>query len=327
MKATTLSTVPMSRSDAAVLSPILLWAALGTLMTAFSLWVFGQWFTSADAFARVPLTEADAMQPLTLALLRGVEVISTSVAVWALWHYLFKPWIRTGHAPITGLALIGALITYVFDTTINFHDFHMSFNKHSFNFGTWAAGFPGHTGPTHYAEAWFWGPPMYLYFGIAVATLQLKVLDVLKPRAGSAAAWIAAFVTAFLFDLAVEPSIINFAEGYSWPYTVGALSLWSGTQFQFPLYESLFVAIYGSLYTLLMRSERDRGISFIERGVERLPSALRLPTRLLAVTGYASIATMIYFGGFYAFSQFADSRVAQPSYLMYGDADWAPPSK
>lgn len=326
MKATTLPSAAARRSDAGVLSPVVLWATLGIVITAFSLWVFGQWFASPTEFVTVPLTEADAMNPRTLLLLRGVEVISTAVALWALWHYLFRPWMKTGHAPITGLALIGALITYVFDTTINYSDFHMSFNKHSFDFGTWAAFFPGHTGPTRYAEAWFWGPPMYLYFGIAVATLQLKVLDIWMPRIGAAGAWALAFATAFVFDMVVEPSIIYFAEGYSWPYTVGALSLFAGTQYQFPLYESLLVAIYGSLYTLLMRSERDQGQTFIERGVDRLPNGLRLPARLMAVTGYASIATMIYFGGFYAFSQFADSRVEQPPYLMYADENWAPPS-
>lgn len=327
MKTTsTLPSTPLARSEAGSLSPIIGWAAFGSLLSLFSFAVLGQWFASPVDFASVPLTEADAMNPRSLLMLRGVEVISTAVALWAIVHYLLRPWLKTGHAPITGLALIGALITYVFDTTINFHDFHMAFNKHSFDFGTWAAFFPGHTGPTHYAEAWFWGPPMYLYFGIAVATLQLKILDAAQPRYGAVVAWTLAFVVAFVFDLVAESSIIQLAEGYAWPYTVGALSLWTGTQFQFPLYESLLVAIYGSLYALLMRSARDNDLSFIERGVDRIPRALRLPARLMAVTGFAGVATIIYFGGFYAFSQFSDSRVEMPSYLMYADTDWTPPA-
>lgn len=306
--------------------PVLLWAAFGAVFSCFSISVFSAWLFSADAFVAVPIGAADSMPGPTLALLRGLEWLSVAVAVVGFYAYLIKPWLRTGEVPLAGLLLVGALITYVLDTTINFSDYHMAWNKHSFNMGTWGHAFPGHTGPTQYAEALLWGPPMYMYFGVLLASIQLFTYKVTRPRLGLVPALVLAFAAAFVFDFIAESAIIRFTEAYAWPYAIGSLSVWAGTQFQFPLYESLLVAIYASLYSWLMHSARHDGISFIERGVHQLSARYRVWVRLFAATGFAALCTAIYFGGFYAFSQFADTRVEMPSYLMYSDEGWQPPA-
>lgn len=303
--------------------PVLLWAFAGALFSCFSAYVFAAWLLSAQAFVAVPLTAADSMPGSTLIGLRVLEALSVLVALAGLYAYLVRPWLRTGHAPLAGLLLVGALITYVLDTTINFADYHMAWNKHSFNRGTWAAFFPGHSGPTQYAEAWMWGPPMYMYFGVVLAAIQLQLFDRLRPRLGLVFAALLAFSAAFVFDLIAESAIIQLTHAYAWPYTIYALSIWAGTQFQFPLYEALLVAIYASLYSTLIYSERGGKLAWIERGSEGLSGASGLLIRLFAATGFAALCTTIYFGGFYLFSQFADSRVVMPAYLMYADPAWS----
>lgn len=303
--------------------PVVLWALAGALFSCFSAYVFGAWLLSAEAFVAVPITEADAMPAHTLMCLRALEGLSVLVALAGFYAYLIRPWLRSGHAPLAGLLLVGALITYVLDTTVNFSDYHMAWNKHSFNRGTWAAFFPGHSGPTQYAEAWLWGPPMYMYFGVVLAAIQLQVFDRLRPRLGMLGAVLLAFTAAFAFDLVAESAIIQLTHAYAWPYTVGALSLWVGTQFQFPLYESLLVAIYASLYSVLIYSGRGGKLPWIERGSEVFSGGVQLLVRLFAATGFAALCTAIYFGGFYLFSQFADSQVVMPAYLMYVDPAWS----
>lgn len=331
MKSEQVSACAMGRASARrkekkiALSPVVLWGVLGALFSCFSLAVFIAWVLSPDAFAAVPLTAADAVDRHRLWMLRAFEAVSVLVALAVLYLYLIRPWVRTGQAPLEGLLLIGALITYVLDTTINFSDYHMAWNKHSFNMGTWGHAFPGHEGPTRYAEAWLWGPPMYMYFGVALASIQLKTYQLTRSRLGLATALLLAFVAAFLLDFIAEAAIIRFTEAYAWPYTLGSLTVWTGSQFQFPLYESLLVAIYASLYSGLLHSSRHNGSSFIERGVSELPGRFQFLARLFAATGFAVVCTAVYFGGFYAFSQFADTRVAMPSYLMYSDQDWRPP--
>ncbi|HKY90561.1 MAG TPA: spirocyclase AveC family protein [Nevskiaceae bacterium] len=309
---------PVRVDTSASVLPVACWAALGAIVALFSLSVFGQWILSPAEFAAVPIREADAMAGNGVLLIRGLEVVSTSVALWAFWNYLVRPWMKNGEAPILGLLLIAALITYVFDTMVNYGGYWMAFNKHSIDWGTWAAFFPGHTGPTRYAEALFWGPPMYLYFGIALAEIQLRIWNRLEARRVAPSVMVAVvFAAAFLFDLVAESAIIQGTEAYAWPTTVGALTIWKGEQFQFPLYESFLVGCYATLYMFLMRSARNHPRSFIERGVDRVPAGLRLPVRLLAATGFAAVCTLVYFGGFVIISQWADNTVAIPSYLMF----------
>lgn len=301
------------------------WACLGLAACALSVTVFGQWIFSDEAFRAVSLTAADAMGPGRVQLIRIVEGISTAVALWALFHYLLRPWIRTGTPTIQGLLLLGALVSYVLDTTVNYADYLMAWNKHAVNFGTWASFFPGHTGPTQYAEAMLWGPPMYLYFGVALGSIQLWVFDSLKRRfgAGLALALIGSYLVAFVGDLVAESLIIR-TEAYAWPNTVGWATVWSGTQFQFPLYESMLVGFYSTGYMLLIRSEREGGTAFTERGLEHVKAPWQLALRFLAATGFATLMTLIYFGGFYLISQVADTRVELPPYLMYTDPGWSP---
>lgn len=309
-------TQPLVANSASGVSPILCWALIGAVVAVFSFSVFGQWLFSAEHFAAVPITPADAMSADGLQRIRIIEFISSAVALAALAGFLVLPWLRRGTPSIQGLLLIGALISYVLDTMVNYGGYWMAWNKHALNFGTWAAFFPGHTGPTNYAEALLWGPPMYLYFGVLLGTIQLKLLDVLRPRIGFAFAFAMAFVAAFVFDLVAESVIIR-NQAYAWPETVGWLTLWKGQTWQFPLYESLLVAIYASAYMFLIRSARDEQVSFIERGVDRLPAAARLPVRLFAATGFATACTLFYFGSFVLISLNADNLVELPPYLGF----------
>jgi hypothetical protein len=69
----------------------------------------------------------------------------------------------------------------------------------------------------------------------------------------------------------------------------------------------------------LLRSARGDGVSAIERGCGGLRPGLKLPARLLAATGFATLMTLIYFVGFNLFSMKADTQVELPAYMMYAD--------
>lgn len=293
------------------------WAVLGLVATVFSLAVFGAWVSSREAFAPVVIAPEAALPAQAVFRIRVLETVSSLIAVVAVLHFLIRPWLRSGIAPIAGLTMIGALLSYVLDTTVNYTGYFMAWNVHSINFGTWAAAFPGHTGPTRYAEALLWGPPMYLYFGVLLGCIQLQIIDRLRGALGLMLAAALSFAAAFALDIAAESFIIQSTQAYAWPNTVSSWSLWPGAQHQFPLYESLLVAMYSSGYALLLASSRRHTESFVERGVNRLPRRLRLPARFLAATGFATLLTAMYFGGFYLFSQYADSQVPLPPYLRH----------
>lgn len=298
--------------------PVILWAVFGLIATCFSLSIFGQWIFS-PAFAPVPLTAEDAMPSSGILVIRIFEAISVLVLLIIFYYFLYRPWKRTGRAPFTGLMLFGALLSYVLDVTVDYHGYWMAWNRHSLNMGVWSSFFPGHTGPTQYAEGIVWGMPMYCYFGVLLGSLQLKVIEVIRRRLNASlfVATLASMVFAFLFDLAAEWTIISVTQAYGWGLTTRAFTLAAGSQYQFPLYECLAVAFFGTIYAFILKSEREKGSVFAERGLERLPLGIRHAARLFAAIGLAFIPTIVYFGTFNLFSIGANSYAALPHYLTY----------
>ena len=298
---------------------IVYWALAGLVCCVFSASVFGQWILSDTHFSTVPITAADAVSDAQILRIRIVEILSSLVALAALGFYCLRPVLQGKSIPMEGLLLFGAIVSYVLDTSINYFDYYMAWNKHGINWGTWGAFFPGHTGPTNYAESLFWGVPMYLYFGVALASIQLFVVKHLRRvvNCGFMVALLCSFPVVFLFDLVAESTIIR-TGAYSFPNTIGALTVWKGSQFQFPLYESFMVGIYVSMYSLLMHYRDANGLTIIERGVGRFNAGLHFPLRFFAACAFSMLCTAVYFGGFSLFAMFSDNLITLPEYMMYG---------
>lgn len=296
-------------------APIWYWAGFGLIIFIFACIVYGRWLL--DPTQAVPVTIPDnSMTGSEIFKIRVLEFISTSVALITLWIYMIKPLIKERRVPIEGFILIGSLFGYVFDTTINYVNYVMAWNVHSINIGTWAAYFPGHTGPVHYAEALLWGPSMYMYFGLLLGLIQYKIIEATRSKIGTHGAFALSFAAAFTFDLVVESFIIRTTQAYAYPHIVSALSAWVGQQYQFPLYASFLVASYSSIYVLFKYSSIRNKESFVERGALLLPKHLKLPVRFLAGVGFAALPIIVYFGGMLFFGLFAETSVQLPTYLL-----------
>jgi hypothetical protein len=298
---------------------IVYWALAGCVCCVFSASVFGQWILSDTHFSTVPITAADAVSDAQILRIRIVEILSSLVALAALGFYCLRPVLKGKSILMEGLLLFGAIVSYVLDTSINYFDYYMAWNKHGINWGTWGAFFPGHSGPTNYAESLFWGVPMYLYFGVALASIQLFVVKHLRNvvNCGFMVALLCSFPVVFLFDLVAESTIIR-TGAYSFPNTIGALTVWKGSQFQFPLYESFMVGIYVSMYSMLMHYRDANGLTIIERGLDRFSSGAKFPLRFFAACAFSMLCTGVYFGGFNLFAMFSDNLITLPEYMMYG---------
>lgn len=306
-------------SQPAAFPSAVLWAAFGAGWLLFAGFVAVQWVFSDSQFSPIPLTEDDAISVSRLALLRFVEFISLFVACVTIHKFLFEPLMKRQAIQLEGMLVVGAVIAYCWDTTINYYDYLMAWNKHAVNFGTWAAFWPGHTGPVRYAEALFWGPPMYLYFGVGLGGIQWWMINKLESNKYSLLQAVSiTFIFVALIDTVAESLIIR-TGAYAWPRTIEWLTLWSCEIYQFPLYEAFLVACYATAYALLLRSRDLNGLSFIERGVELLPRYLQTSVRFLAAIGFASLIAGGYFVGFLVISLAADSVIELPAYLQFVD--------
>lgn len=303
--------------------PVVLWGALGLLWMALCVHTMYGWVTSPRDFGAAELSPGDEMPVSSMVALRVVEAASVMVLLAVIWFLAVRPWRRDREIRIEGLLIVGGIFGFVMDSWLNVYGFLFSFNSHSVNLGAWSAHLPFHSGgvPTEYGEALLWGLPMYVYFCAGEAALGLGVRRVIlarRPHTSPTLVLVAMWVFFFLFDFVVENLIIRTSEAYSFVRTEGALTLWDGSQYQFPLYESFLVACVAMGFAAIrMSAERDpSGRSFIERGVEFLPSWSHLPARLLAATGYAAAVLMVCYHMPFNWLSLGGTSIADlPSYL------------
>lgn len=302
---------------------VLAWAAVGLVWIGVSVRAMWGWVTSERDFGPAEIMAGDVMPTSSLAALRVVEVASVVVLLTAIWFLAIKPWRATREVRIEGLLVIGGIFGFAMDSWLNLYDFLFAFNAHSVNLGAWSAHLPFHNDgvPTEYGEALLWGLPMYVYFCSAEAALGLGVRARLLARYPGMSQTLVLglmFVFFFVFDFVAENLIIRTSEAYSFVRTEESLTLWPGEQHQFPLYESFLVACVAMGFAAIrLSAERDPdGRSFIERGVEFVPTWAVQPARLLAATGYAAVVLMVlYHLPFNWLSLGGDSMADLPSYL------------
>jgi hypothetical protein len=261
-----------------------------------------------------------------LVALRIFEGLSMALLVYLVWAYVVVPWRRTGALSLDGKLVLGGMAAFIADAFLNCYTYLFAWNANNVNMGVWTAYLPFHNpaASSRYAESLLWGPPMYVYFCAGVAIVGCPAYFALQsrwPRLSNVSLLAIVFVGEFAFDFVVENLAIRLTHGYAYAQTYGPLTLWAGSQFQFPLYESFLVASLGLLYTwmrLQAVSSAD-GLSPVERGFDRWSPALQSTVRTLAAIGFCCAATiLIYHLPFNWLGIIGASKAHLPTYLLPG---------
>jgi hypothetical protein len=301
------------------------WALVGAVLVTLALTVWGRWITSGEQFSPAPILGPDKLPTWNLVTLRVEEALSFLEMATHFTFAVVLPLRRAGKLGLDAKIALGCLVGSVTDGVLNSREYLFAWNAHSINLGSWAEFIPTSTASqTRYAEALIWGIPMYTYFCIGVAVAgcaYITRLRVKRPGISNAAAMGRVFGYACVFDIVVENLVIRLGHGYAFVKTPSAITLDAGSQFQFPLYETFTVALLGVFFTGLRLSAIDSpdGLSYVERGAQRLRPALRQPARWLAVMGWA-ITTLfvVYHLPFQFFGLNGDSVADLPSYMLPG---------
>ncbi|MBN9735643.1 MULTISPECIES: spirocyclase AveC family protein [unclassified Pseudonocardia] len=299
------------------------WATFGVLGILLSVWAYGNWIAS-DSFAPVPIQGPDVMEPWRLVGIRVLEVASALVLVAFVWFGIVTPVRRHGRLSLMGKMILGGMVGFVLDAYLNANEYLFAWNQNNLNTGVWTPWLPLHQddAPGQYAESFVWGLPMYIYFCAFVAFFALKTANYLRrrfPNLSRTQIYVCLFVEAFLFDLIVENIIIRTTEAYAYPATIGAVTLFPGDQFQYPLTEAFLVALVGLAFTWLhMRaSESPDGRSPVEYGLDRVPARWRETVSTLAVIGFCcTILLCVYHVPYGWLNLHADNFAVLPSYLL-----------
>jgi hypothetical protein len=300
-----------------------LWAVAGALWIVFIGQAWLRWMASDTLFRPAPINGPDTFDGAAMLILRVIEVVSLLVAAGTIWVFLLKPLLATRRLTLDGMIVIGSLLASGIDPLINYFHYTFAWNAHALNMGSWLAFFPLHQGPTRYAEGLAWFVPQYLYLGIGLAAIECRVIIALRnryPGIPNIRSFSLAFLVVFGIDIVIEQLFIR-TRVYCFPRTWEAFTLFAGTPFQFPVYESLFVGVYAAGFTYLRMSARDDpdGVSFLERGITRWSPSWRTPVTLLAVIGFCAVwAALAYFIPWSWMSVSPDSFIAPPSYMTPG---------
>jgi Spirocyclase AveC-like len=306
--------------------PVAVWAAVGVVWLVVGGQAVIRWIFCDTEFAPAPRRGPDRMDTGQVLAIRVFEAISFAVLVALVWYCVVRPWRREGTLSLDGKFVLGGMAAFIADGFLDVHTYLFAWNSYSINMGVWTRYLPFHNPDmsSRYAESLLWGPPMYVYFcaGVAIAACQLvRWLRARWPRISYAGIFVVVYLVEFAFDFVVENLAIRTTQAYGFAQTYGPLTLWSGSQYQFPLYESVLVAALGTFYTWarLRALESPDGLSPIERGFERFRPGLQPAVRTFAVIGFCSAATiLVYHLPLNWLGLVGDATAVMPSYMLSG---------
>jgi len=304
---------------------VTVWAGIAVVWLVIAGQALVRWMASDD-FGPAPVVGPDRMPFWNLVALRIFEGLSVSLLVYLVWAYVVLPRRRTGALSLDGKFVLGGMAAFIADAFLNCYAYLFAWNAHSINLGVWTSYLPFHNpaASSRYAESLLWGPPMYVYFCAGVAIVGCPAYFALRsrlPRLSNVSLLAIVFVGEFVFDFVVENLAIRLTQGYGFAQTYGPLTLWAGSQYQFPLYESFLVATLGLLYTWMriQAVSSDDGLSPVERGFDRWRPALQAKVRTLAVIGFCCAATiLIYHLPFNWLGVVGASKAHLPTYMWPG---------
>jgi hypothetical protein len=296
------------------------WALLGLAWTIFAIWGAAGWIASGEA-RPVPIQGPDIYETWRLIGMRVLEISSMGLLAIGVLSWVILPWLKQRRLILEGMLLIGGCVGFFIDPLINNFHYTFAWNQHAINLGTWASAFPAWTPQGAYAEGILWAFPQYIMMSAGAAVAGHWIVARLRarfPGIGLAPALGIVFLIFFAGDFIVENMFLLFRV-YAFARTHGAVTLFAGQLNQFPIYESLFVGAQAVPLTLLMLSARERadGLSFVERGADRIAAPYRTWARCFAIIGFTFV--VYAFGYFFPSSWLsvtADSVIQLPSYLQ-----------
>lgn len=315
-------------------------SAMATFGLAFSImWAQAliRWFADPIEFQPAPILGPDIIEPWRLVCLRIFEVLSVGVLFAHIWFCVLVPafpYLRHFKATneprqftLDGRHVIGGLVALCADGFLNCNQYIFMWNANSINRGVWAKYLPfhNHHSSSRYGESLLWGPPMYVYFCAGFGILGSKMAKPLRkrfPDLSNAGIFTIIWCIEFVLDFIIENLAIRITHGYGYAKTYRPLTLFPEQVYQFPIYESIFVASLGLVFTAMRLKAYDTGRSPVEAGYENWHPRLQSTVRTFAVIGFCAGAVLIlYHLPLNWLGVIGDCHANMPSYMKPGPVE------
>jgi len=299
----------------------------GLIWTIIVVQAVVRWILSDD-FGAPKIDKTDEIPNWNLVMLRIFEASSVGVLLAHVWFCILLPvypglrqfrlTAERGQFSLDGRHVLGGLLAVFADGFLNGQGYIFHFNQYSVNIGVWSHFMPFHNPQTSskYAESILWGMyvlhpftvsscnmliddrPMYIYFcagfGIIGCGFATKIRNRF-PQLTNAGVFTLVWIIEYVIDFSIENIVIRLTRAYGFGVTYAPLTLWAGTWYQFPIYESAFVATLGCCFTAMRLKAYDAGMSPIERGYHHWPRAMHGTIRTFAVIGFCAACVIVFY--------------------------------
>lgn len=291
-------TAALGTPDRSATKPVHLWAAVGAVFLAYTLYVFIRWVTG-------PYFEPVSGGPSEPPLYMKIPLMANAIVLWvglpfALWFFIIRPWVRERRITLDGMLLVSMALMMFQDPMLNYYSTWCTYNAWLFNQGSWAPHIPGwvaHEEPGHTVpEPLLTNIPGYMYGVLLLTIVGCAIMRKIKnrwPAISNLRLILVTYAIAFVFDFVMEALILLPIGFYSYPGAIQALSFNAGTYYQWPVYEGLMWGGVQAALCCLRFFTDDRGRTVVERGLDTVRGGFfrRQFVRFLAIFGVSAHAS------------------------------------
>ena len=295
---------PAARSEADQKTTARLWILNGALWFALAAYCWSAWVISGD-FQVNTIGRGDEPD-WYVTLMRGWEVFALVVTLVILWVFVVRPKIKTGRLSFDGLFFLGCGMMFLQEPWINWTSYQFLYSTTSVNFGSWLGHTPFWSSPNpELVPVSAWAGTAYLWLVAIPGWAGAKFMGRIRERRPLLGNWglvACAFAAFCVFDIVLE-GFITRTQLFSYGSVIPELSLFAGTDHQFPLYETVCWAGTYTVLASLYFFRDDRGRSLPERGIDALrirSGKLKTFARFLAIMGVCQLTILLTYNIPYA---------------------------
>jgi hypothetical protein len=303
--------------------PVFVWAVIGVAQILLATYCVVRWAASGRMTPTDP--GPDGLSTAATVTMWIMQFLGPTVAIGCIWYCIVRPWRRERRMTGDGMLLIACFAMAIpHDFLLNYSSFAYSYNSHYFNLGSWLGEIPGvlPANESRMPEALAFVVPAYAW-GVFLAVVGgcsvMKAANRRWPMMSYLRLLALTLVFFMALDFVVESALIYFkVEAYTG--SIRRLTLWSGSNHQFPVYEMLYWGLFWTALTALRFSRDDRGQTVVERGAldQRWSTRRATVMRQFALIGAGSATLTVAFNVPWAITASHNNQFPQhlPSYFL-----------
>ena len=270
--------------------PVVGWAVVGGLMTAFVVYLMLRWILSDDFRPTPP-----GPTPVPTYMKAGIVFIALfgfAMTGFLLYRFVLVPWRNERRLTFDGRLIFALMGLFWIDPFALGWGLPYSYNAWVPNRGNWMGGVPLVINPTasRFAEPFFvlilsvyiW----QCFACVAIANMAMRWVKRHKPSASNFQILYRSLLALIVFDFLIE--CVGLRLGY-YVFTSSPkwLTLWSDHYYRVPIYEPVCAALLFWSIACIRYFKDDKGVSRVDRGIEqvRLSSKSQTAVRFLALYG------------------------------------------